>query len=951
MMLKQINLVLFGLMGVLAIGSVQAAVCTVNNGLTNPPNANVQMNAVAGVPGLVIGVGNPNCQVKPCALNKNAGVAYVNGVAATLPVGTNQLNAVSVASTTYAVAVGEKINNTPPPLIQFNGATWSVMPATGTPPLQDVLAVKTYGPNQTYAADKTGVYFFNGTIWTLQQAAPAGPNFVGMWGNATTIYALADNGAVYSKAVGTPPTAWTLLVTLNNPVGAQYSAITGDAAGNLYLTGQTNNGGFITKISAVTGLTQAGFPVLTLAQMNGIAVNPVTGVITVVGDANGANNANGAVATVNANGTGLTQPAAAANTNQINGVYIAPNGTTYMAGQMAAGCTAPLPTVDHIEIQHTGSGLTCSPATVTLRACADAACTTLYTGGGLTVTPTPGGVTVVIGATGAATTTVQQAIAGGATLSATASPAPAAASTCLNTLTNTASCAMSFSTAGFVITAPNHTACTNAAVTIEAMQAGTANRCVPAYQNVTQPVNLSLTYSNPTTGTKSATVATGIIGTTASLHNLAFDATGKATLALSYPDVGQVTLNANGTAPTGAAMTGSGMFIAAPASFALSGITTAPIKSGNNFNATVTAMTGVGTACPTAVAALNFGKETTPQSVALTHALVSPVGGNAGVLSSMFGAYTNGSSVATLTWSEVGNINLNAALTGGAYLGYVTAPTGTAAAGRFIPEHFDTAVINGCLGCGFTYSGQAFTTVVSAKNLAGGTTLNYDNALGFAKAVTLSDGNANTVGALGNAAVAATVFNAGVATLTNPVYTFAIAKTVPTTIKLRALDADLVSSLRSLPAVSIEGISEIRSGRMSISNEYGSELLPLSLSFETQYWNGTKYAISNTDNASAFNSNLSGAGGNLVATISTAPLTVSNIAVVAPATGVQANGVRTVTLNAPNVTGSVDLLLNAPAYLLAASNAAGINPSLPGRASFGVYSGNKTFVYRGRRGR
>lgn len=304
-----------------------------------------------------------------------------------------------------------------------------------------------------------------------------------------------------------------------------------------------------------------------------------------------------------------------------------------------------------------------------------------------------------------------------------------------------------------------------------------------------------------------------------------------------------------------------------------------------------------------------------------------------------------------MTWSEVGNINLNAALTGGAYLGYVTSPIGNAAAGRFTPEHFDTAVINGCLACGFTYSGQVFTTAVSAKNLAGVTTLNYDNTLGFAKAVTLSDGNANTVGTLGNAAVAATAFGAGVATLTNPVYTFAIAKTVPTTIKLRAVDADLVSSLRTLPAVGIEGITEIRSGRMSISNEYGSELLPLTPRFEAQYWNGTKYVISNTDNASAFNSNLSGAGGNLVATISTAPLAIGNISVAAPVTGVQANGVRTVTLNAPNVTGSVDLLLNAPSYLLGGSNAAGINPSLPGRASFGVYSGNKTFVYRGRRGR
>lgn len=310
-------------------GIVQAATCSVNNGLVNPVNANIQLNGVAGVPGLVIGVGQP--------ANGTTGVVYVNGVTSTLPAGTNQLNAVSVASSTYAVAVGEAIGGTPPPLIQYNGTTWSAMPTAGTPPTSDVLAVKTYGPTQTYAADKNGIYFFNGTTWSLQQAAPAGANFSGMWGNATTLYGLADNGTVYTKVPATPPSTWTVtgacLAALAGN-GAQFLGITGDAAGNIYVTGQdVGNKGFIYKYNPATNTCTNLYTSTVQMQLNGVAVNTATGAITAVGN-------NGAVVTISSTGTVLSQTLPVNGVNNINGVYIAPNGSTYMAGQTAAACTA-----------------------------------------------------------------------------------------------------------------------------------------------------------------------------------------------------------------------------------------------------------------------------------------------------------------------------------------------------------------------------------------------------------------------------------------------------------------------------------------------------------------------------------------------------------------------------------------------------------------------------------
>jgi hypothetical protein len=56
-------------------------------------------------------------------------------------------------------------------------------------------------------------------------------------------------------------------------------------------------------------------------------------------------------------------------------------------------------------------------------------------------------------------------------------------------------------------------------------------------------------------------------------------------------------------------------------------------------------------------------------------------------------------------------------------------------------------------------------------------------------------------------------------------FTFANRQTAPTGVFVRAIDSESVSSLRAVAASSVEGGTTVRSGRVRLSNAYGSELL------------------------------------------------------------------------------------------------------------------------------
>lgn len=217
--------------------------------------------------------------------------------------------------------------------------------------------------------------------------------------------------------------------------------------------------------------------------------------------------------------------------------------------------------------------------------------------------------------------------------------------------------------------------------------------------------------------------------------------------------------------------------------------------------------------------------------------------------------------------------------------------------GRFIPNQFDTVTTQGCSTGGFTYSSQPFNTEVTARNLGGIITRNYDGSSSFSKTVTLSDSNTVGVGSLISPTIIASAFNAGVASAL-PAYVFTNSKTAPTTIKLRATDLDNVQSSNT------EGLANIRSGRINITNAYGSELLPLTIPIEVQYWNGSSYIKNQQDNCTVIPA-ASIAMGNYRNNLAACETQISG-------TGIMSAGKTTLTLSKPGVgnTGSVDLSIN-----------------------------------------
>lgn len=639
----------------------------------------------------------------------------------------------------------------------------------------------------------------------------------------------------------------------------------------------------------------------------------------------------------------------------------------------------PAAPLDHISIEHaSGQGLTCTPSTLTIKACMDAACSSLYTGGvtgTLTATGTPtvnwaGGAGFSIPVGSSSTTKDVQVTTAGSVVFGTSgiAPAPAATTTCDF---GAPSCTFTAADAGFLVSAPDHIAETASTLTVQAVKkADNSLVCVPAFASAARTVNLKCSYVNPASGplparvggaalnaANNAAAACDASGANVSLN---FDASGIATPSLQYADVGEMQVSAGfagtpGSLDEGLVMTGSGNFIAAPASFAFSGITAGPIKAGDPFGATVTALNAASAATP------NFGKEGAPEGVTLGTNLVSPAGGSNPPLGNNViggGTFTNGAAtVANLSWDEAGSIELTATLTSGNYLGSgVAAATGTSATvGAFIPHHFDTAVVPTAtlpmpcptgLTCpltydGFVYSGQPFSVQITARNLAGGTTTNYDGVFGISRNVTLTAWDAKGgstqnpgSGVLGGNAVASTAFISGIATLIDtPAYTFDASPTAPTDIYVRATDTDGVTSLRTTPSDSVEGGVKVASGRVKIGNAHGSELLNLPMSATVQYYDGTYWTTSATDDVTSFDTTLSTSGGNLVATIISG--LGGGITVSSPGTAAVVGGVRTFRFAAPGVRGSANISLNAPAYL----------PSNIARATFGVYKGNNEFIY------
>ncbi|KAF0812877.1 hypothetical protein IGB42_02721 [Andreprevotia sp. IGB-42] len=402
-------------------------------------------------------------------------------------------------------------------------------------------------------------------------------------------------------------------------------------------------------------------------------------------------------------------------------------------------------TIDHFELNPPTTGITCQPQNITVKACMDTACTSLYSGS-VSVTLGPasawGSASSQTLSNGTGTYAFQPLIPGSYTLSVLSSnPTAVGATTCPTGGNGT--CTIQIYNSGLVFNPPTYvlpnlvSGINSATITVAALGSDPASKqCIPALANVTRTVSFWSSYLNPASGTRALTLIANPNGaaTTNTLLGispgtpvlLTFNASGQAQIQLNYPDVGQVGLNTSyvgsvATADLGLSLTGSASFYTKPYTLALSNIKrtsdnssppsnpTGPssalfARAGDALTMTVTAKNFAGQATP------NFGKETPAQGVVLTSTLVAPAAGtNPAVLpasgSSQFGGYYLNSgfsggavTLTDLVWNEVGIMQLVPHVANASGLGYFTlgdlgsgdgsVQTPSANLGRFAPHHF-----------------------------------------------------------------------------------------------------------------------------------------------------------------------------------------------------------------------------------------------------------------------
>ncbi|HIV73440.1 MAG TPA: hypothetical protein H9903_21075 [Candidatus Aquabacterium excrementipullorum] len=615
----------------------------------------------------------------------------------------------------------------------------------------------------------------------------------------------------------------------------------------------------------------------------------------------------------------------------------------------------------HIEISsNVNPAVTCSPITYTVRACADSACTTAYTvgltgtlkvtGTGVTVNPAAGVAFTIPSGSSSVDASFNVTTAG--TVAAALSGLSLSPSNTVVCGTNTSQgsnvCNVTVGNSALYLVAPNHFSEAVSSLTVKAVQASTTNSsvCVPAFTTA-KAVTLKCSYANPTTGTlpvRVGGVALNSANSTAAAcdgvgrsMNLSFDATGTASPNLQYADVGQMTVTATYTgtgSEAGLSMSGSTSFIAVPASVTVSGVPSAVTKAGTDLLPSVTVKNSGGAATP------NFGRETTPATVTLAIAKTQPTGTGAvfGTLSLTSAAvttnftagttqtlsFTNGVSTAlTARWSEVGAMTFTATLVGGAYLG-VTDALSSVATLTSIPDKFSVTVTP-TAGCpAFFFNSQPMELKVTALNLQGATTLNYDGSSlttpnqAYPASVALSA--PSSVGALNPLSLALSAFNKGVATVpttaTTPlIFIFGSKLGAPTTIGLKVTEigGNAVTNT-TIPTIAL------RSGRLRTFNKFGSEKQVMDVNLQSQYWTGKAWVINALDSCTAipmsavslsgYKSNKGDVSSSWTTTASPHP---DYATTVNGASAVQVkNGTASIRLSAPSptATGSVDLAIN-----------------------------------------
>ncbi|MDR3370374.1 DUF6701 domain-containing protein [Rhodoferax sp.] len=427
---------------------------------------------------------------------------------------------------------------------------------------------------------------------------------------------------------------------------------------------------------------------------------------------------------------------------------------------------------DHIQIEHDGVGSVCTPKTVVIKACLDAACSTLYTGNVTLNMATPTGASWVNGATfsfsgGITTRQLSDGTAGTVTLgTSSASPLATNATICkVNGVTN---CSMSFAAASCAFDAVESGAAPHTRIytklvgtnfNIDVLAMGSGTNINTTYAGT---VNVDLVDAS-TSGCPSSAGLT----TAAPLVFVSGNG-GRRSITFNYPKAARnVRVRAQVGSTTPACSTDN--FAIRPTTFSSIYSTDANADSTGQ-SASATPAVKAGTTFNVTVDTNKVGYDGTPKvNGALLEWPYVPVGGRASpgvgnlsggpVFSGAASVSTGNGASGSFTYDEVGYFRFKA---DGVYDDTFTATSGDQAGGdcvvgdfsntlnasgkygcnfgntsvsnhigRFIPDHFAVTSSSFAPGCGtFTYMGQTFSTsaTVQAQNAGGGKTSNFSGS-------------------------------------------------------------------------------------------------------------------------------------------------------------------------------------------------------------------------------
>lgn len=419
--------------------------------------------------------------------------------------------------------------------------------------------------------------------------------------------------------------------------------------------------------------------------------------------------------------------------------------------------------IDHFQLDHSGQPLTCNPETVTVKACADAACNTLIQDpvtATLSLTPTSasngwiGGNTVTFsgGSTKVqlrnnTTTAVTIGVSG-----STPTTKPFSTTLCKAGAgtPSAAACTLNFADSGFFFDVPDTYSNQPQTVTIKAIKKSDVTKlCVPGFASQTKSVKFWSSYISPTGNPYNSqmSVNSSAIGASqgaATPLSLAFNDQGQSTITVNYPDAGKVQLDAryDGTgSEAGLVMLGADQFVARPVGLCITppqgvcaaGDSSCPVfkKAGETFQVDIKAMAwesaNDGDIC--------VGNQTTPNfalpNIALGSTLVAPnPGTNATLGTTAYShvAAANSANNVSQTVSEVGVFRMTATPPANGYFNYTIPSAQSQPVGRFIPADFNLVsgdIVPACNA--FSYMGQPFGVMldVLARNTTGVQTRNY----------------------------------------------------------------------------------------------------------------------------------------------------------------------------------------------------------------------------------